>query len=66
MSNREVVIEALKMLQQYATYDPNANRGDVFGSTSLSGQIVEMNCDAVSADLARMLIVMRNWMANGM
>ena len=24
MSNREVVIEALKMLQQYATYDPRA------------------------------------------
>ena len=56
MSDREVAIEALKMLQQYATYDPNANRGDIFGSTSLSGQIVEMNCDAATADLARMLV----------
>lgn len=55
MSDREVAIEALKMLQQYATYDPNANRGDIFGSTSLSGQIVEMNCDAASGNLARML-----------
>ena len=55
MSDREVAIEALKMLQQYATYDPNANRGDIFGSTSLSGQIVEMNCDAATLDLCRML-----------
>ena len=55
MSDREVAIEALKMLQQYATYDPNANRGDIFGSTSLSGQIVEMNCDAATFDLCRML-----------
>ncbi len=55
MSDREVTIEALKMLQKYATYDPNANRGDIFGSTSLSGQIVEMNCDAASGNLARML-----------
>lgn len=56
MSDREVAIEALKMLQKYATYDPNANRGDIFGSTSLSGQIVEMNCDAASGNLARMLV----------
>ena len=55
MSDREVTIEALKMLQKYATYDPNANRGDIFGSTSLSGNIVEMNCDAASGNLARML-----------
>ena len=55
MSDREVAIEALKMLQKYATYDPNANRGDIFGSTSLSGNIVEMNCDAASGNLARML-----------
>lgn len=55
MSDREVAIEALKMLQKYATYDPNAHRGDIFGSTSLSGQIVEMNCDAASGNLARML-----------
>ena len=55
MSDREVTIEALKMLQQYATYDSNANRGDIFGSTSLSGQIVEMNCDAATLDLCRML-----------
>ena len=56
MSDREVAIEALKMLQKYATYDPNANRGDIFGSTSLSGNIVEMNCDAASGNLARMLV----------
>lgn len=55
MSDREVAIEALKMLQQYATYDPNANRGSIFGEDSLNGQIDELNCDAATLDLCRML-----------
>lgn len=55
MSDREVAIEALKMLQQYSTYKATANGGSIFSSTSLSGQIVEMNCDAASGNLARML-----------
>lgn len=56
MSDREVAIEALKMLQQYATYDPNANRGSIFGEDSLNGQIDELNCDAATLDLCRMLV----------
>lgn len=55
MSDREVAIEALKMLQQYSTYKATANGGSIFSSTSLSGQIVEMNCDAATLDLCRML-----------
>ena len=43
------------MLQQYATYDPNANRGSIFGEDSLNGQIDELNCDAATLDLCRML-----------
>lgn len=56
MSDREVAIEALKMLQQYSTYKATANGGSIFSSKALSGQIVEMNCDAATADLARMLV----------
>ena len=55
MSDREVAIEALKMLQQYATYGPKSG-GSIFSSESLSGQIAEMKCDAATADLARMLV----------
>ena len=56
MSDREVAIEALKMLQQYSTYKATANGGSIFSSTSLSGQIVEMNCDAATLDLCGMLV----------
>lgn len=56
MSDREVAIEALKMLQQYSTYKATANGGSIFSSKALSGQMVEMNCDAATADLARMLV----------
>lgn len=56
MSDREVAIEALKMLQQYGTYKATANGGSIFSSKALSGQMVEMNCDAATADLARMLV----------
>ena len=55
MSDREVAIEALKMLQQYSTYKDTANGGSIFSSKALSGQIVEMNCDAATLDLCRML-----------
>lgn len=55
MSDREVAIEALKMLQQYSTYKATANGGSIFSSKALSGQIVEMNCDAATLDLCRML-----------
>ena len=54
MSDREVAIEALKMLQQYATYGPKSG-GSIFSSESLSGQIAEMKCDAATLDLCRML-----------
>lgn len=56
MSDREVAIEALKMLQQYSTYKATANGGSIFSSKALSGQIVEMNCDAATLDLCRMLV----------
>ena len=55
MSDREVAIEALKMLQQYATYGPKSG-GSIFSSESLSGQIAEMKCDAATLDLCRMLV----------
>ena len=56
MSDREVAIEALKMLQQYSTYKATANGGSIFSSKALGGQIVEMNCDAATLDLCRMLV----------
>ena len=56
ISDREVAIEALKMLQQYGTYKATANGGSIFSSKALGGQIVEMNCDAATLDLCRMLV----------
>ena len=56
MSDREVAIEALKMLQQYATYSTGFGSAGIFSEESLNGEIVTRNCDSATLDLMRLLV----------